>query len=78
MVTQRRCPVCRAELDSLAPLPDPRADPKGFFRVIDADNRGYLTRQSARNVLRIFWPEAHQDGTLEAVLTGACECAVRG
>jgi len=51
-----RCPLTRQRIASVAPVPDLRHDPKGWWRVVDVDGDGKLSRHEVLEAIKAQLP----------------------
>eukprot|EP00747_Dinoflagellata_sp_TGD_P169677 gnl/TRDRNA2_/TRDRNA2_199282_c0_seq1.p1 gnl/TRDRNA2_/TRDRNA2_199282_c0~~gnl/TRDRNA2_/TRDRNA2_199282_c0_seq1.p1 ORF type:complete len:697 (+),score=113.84 gnl/TRDRNA2_/TRDRNA2_199282_c0_seq1:119-2209(+) len=51
-----QCPLCRAEFEDLAPLPDVRLDSRAWFHTVDTDQTGTLEKTEVVDALSATLP----------------------
>ena len=54
--SQKKCPLCRRDVDAKQLVPDVSADPDGWFRCVDVEGDGRLSRLQVVNVLVSQFP----------------------
>ena len=50
------CPACRAPFATLLPVPNFETDPAGFFKAVDANGNGSLSRGEVINIAKALLP----------------------
>ncbi len=50
------CPICRAPIDRIVPVPNPDADPLGWFHIVDYDGSKRLTKGELLEILQAQFP----------------------